>query len=155
MINLEPCWQNHHQQALACCLLDNFQQKTGRPLLAGNPRFLSFGLYRAPFAVLAHSAESDPLFTYANWLAQQLFAKTWADFLQTPSRLSAEAENRQARAKMLAQAADRGFIEHYTGIRIAGNGRRFRIKDAVIWNLHAGDGRYLGQAACFSKWQML
>ena len=55
--------------------------------------------------------------------------------LCTPSRLTAEAPNREERARLLAAVTTRGFIDDYSGIRISNTGRRFRIAQATVWNL--------------------
>jgi hypothetical protein len=69
-----------------------------------------------------------------------------------PSRLSAEPVNQQQREALLHQVKSQGFIDHYSGVRISKTGRRFRIDNAVVWNIFDQDGRYQGQAACFSDW---
>jgi hypothetical protein len=40
-------------------------------------------------------------------------------------------------------------------VRIAADGTRFRIEDAVIWNLVDEAGHRQGQAAAFGNWTML
>ena len=47
--------------------------------------------------------------------------------------------------------AAQGFIRDYAGVRIAASGRRFRIDDAVVWNLVDADGVRHGQAAAPTK----
>ena len=49
----------------------------------------------------------------------------------------------------LAAVAAQGYIDDYSGIRIAQGGRRFQIRNATVWNLLGGQG----QAALFSEWQ--
>ena len=48
-----------------------------------------------------------------------------------------------------------GFIANYGGVRISKNGRRFRIEDALVWNLLDGARNLCGQAAMFDHWQFL
>jgi len=52
------------------CLLASHRQLTGQPLLERLPgetdAALAARLYAAPFVVLAHGTEPDPLFSYAN-----------------------------------------------------------------------------------------
>lgn len=72
-----------------------------------------------------------------------------------PSRLTAEPMHREERAQFLARTAAEGFITGYSGIRISATGRRFRIEDAVIWNLARPDGARAGQAASFARWSFL
>ena len=56
---------------------------------------------------------------------------------------------------MLAEATQNGFIANYTGIRIASTGRRFFIREAIIWNLTDESGEPYGQAATFDQWQWI
>ncbi|MGZ8136873.1 MAG: MEKHLA domain-containing protein [Methylococcaceae bacterium] len=56
---------------------------------------------------------------------------------------------------MLAEVTDKGYIANYQGVRISGTGKRFLIKNAVVWNLRDKDQYYKGQAACFDEWTFL
>lgn len=112
-------------------------------------------LFYAPFAVLSHSADSDPVFTYANQIALQTFGYDWQELMATPSRYSAEPVNREERSKMLAEVNQQGYTDQYSGIRIAKNGTRFRIHKATVWNLIDDHGNYQGQAAMFSDWDWI
>lgn len=66
-----------------------------------------------------------------------------------PSRLSAEAPLREERQALLERVSRRGFIDDYAGIRISARGTRFRIENAVVWNLIDAAGVRHGQAAMF------
>ncbi len=57
--------------------------------------------------------------------------------------------------RLLAQMASDGCITDYVGVRISSIGRRFRIEQAVVWNLIDEDGVCHGQAAAFDRWQAL
>lgn len=104
---------------------------------------------RSPFAVLAHDTAADPVFVYANRAAQNCFGYSWDEFLGMPSRLSAEAPDRAERARLLETVARDRFVTGYAGLRIAKDGRRFRIADGAIWQLIDADGVDRGQAATF------
>jgi hypothetical protein len=80
---------------------------------------------------------------------------SWDEITRTPSRLTAEAPNREERARLLAEVTANGFIENYSGVRISKNGRRFRIVQAKVWNLLDTQGKPYGQAAVFSHWEFL
>lgn len=110
---------------------------------------------RAPFAIVSHGTEADPIFNYANATALRLFDMTWQQFTVLPSRKSAEAPNRSERARLLESVSQHGFIQHYSGVRVAASGRRFHIFNATVWNLHDGSGRYCGQAAAFADWRFI
>jgi PAS domain-containing protein len=101
----------------------------------------------ASFGILAHNTASDPVFVYGNRAAQQLFGYEWEELTVLPSRLSAEAPERAQRQQFLERVARDGFITGYDGIRIAKSGRRFRIKNATVWQLIDAAGTYCGQAA--------
>ncbi len=136
------------------CLIDSYQRLTGHPLLDPAPDCL-LALWNAPRVVVAHGCEPDPVFFYGNRMALQLFEMDFLAFTSLPSRFSAEAPNRQERARLLERVSQKGFIDDYAGIRIASSGRRFRIEQATVWNLMDQEGQRLGQAATFSHWQMV
>ena len=48
-----------------------------------------------------------------------------------------------------------GYIADYSGVRISRTGRRFRIAEAIVWNLLTPDQKPCGQAAMFSSWTFL
>jgi len=112
-------------------------------------------LYYAPFVLLSHGTEEDPIINYANEAAQQLFEMNWSDFVRLPSRLSAEDVLQDERNQLLQRVTEHGFIDDYSGVRISSSGKHFLIDYATVWNLQDGDGRYSGQAAMFSNWQQL
>jgi hypothetical protein len=131
-------------------IASSFERLTGRPLVADAAE-----LWRAPRAVVAHGLEADPVFFYGNRLALELFETPAADFTRLPSRLSAEPLLREERARLLARVAEAGFIEDYSGVRVSATGRRFRIEQAVVWNLLDPAGALHGQAATFDRWTRL
>jgi len=109
----------------------------------------------APFAVVSHGTEPDPIFNYANRTALKLFEMDWDEFTAMPSRLSTEPVSREERARLLAEVSRNGFIDSYAGIRISKSGRRFLIENAIVWNLLDDQGICRGQAAMFSDWEYL
>ena len=143
--------------AQTACLARCFKHWTGRELLPGaapGPE-LAAGLFAAPFVIVAHGTEADPILNYGNQAALTLWEMTWAELTRTPSRLTSEAPNRAERARLLETVARQGFIDDYSGIRISKSGRRFRIDRAIVWNLLTPDGRPCGQAATFNRWEFL
>ena len=130
---------------------------TGRDLLdpALAPEAAAEALFHAPFVVLSHDAAPDPLLTYGNRTALELFELSWEELIQMPSQLTAEAPDRAERARLLAEVAARGFIDDYSGVRISRTGQRFRIARATVWNLTDDQGRFCGQAAMFREWRAL
>ena len=147
----EPAPDNDYLPEHAGLLLRSYRLRTGRELADPrlSPRDAAHFLYHADFVVLSHDSALDPLFTYANLAAQARFEMPWREIVGLPSRLSAEPLARQARAQLLETVAKQGYIDSYSGVRIARSGRRFMIENATVWNL--GDGEYQGQAAMFSQ----
>lgn len=134
-----------------------FHALAGRHLLdpALSPEAAAEALFHAPFIVLSHDAAPDPILTYGNRAALDLFALSWEQLIRTPSRLTAEAPNRAERARLLAEVTSRGFIDDYSGIRISYTGKRFLIERATVWNLINDEGQLCGQAATFREWRYL
>lgn len=153
----EPCAANNYLQRHAGMLMRCYRQWTGRDLLdpALAPAAAAAALYRAPFAVLSHDMSADPLFAYANLVAQQLFALPWAEFIGLPSRYSAEPVAREARERLLALVGRQGYVDDYSGVRVSHDGRRFLVDQATVWNLLDDAGHPCGQAARLGRWRML
>lgn len=135
-------------------LLASYRQLLGTPLLpdAADADTPAQRLFNAPFALLSHGTEDDPIFNYANACALQLFELEFAELSTLPSRLSAEPALREEREQLLARVTQFGFIDNYQGIRISKSGRRFLIRNAIVWNLFDAQQVYRGQAACFHDW---
>ncbi|WP_031433081.1 MEKHLA domain-containing protein [Methylomarinum vadi] len=152
-----PTEENDYLAAHAALLGTSYRRLLNRDLLPGHCGTKEFGraLFEAPFAVVSHGTEEDPVFNYGNRKALELFEISWEAFTQTPSRYSAEPVNREERQRLLDQVGRHGFIDHYRGIRISKNGRRFLISNAVVWNLYDERNVYRGQAACFGEWEFL
>ncbi|MBA2127192.1 MEKHLA domain-containing protein [Hyphomicrobium methylovorum] len=128
---------------------DSYLRLTGRPLVVTDGDLVE-ALWSAPFAVVAHGTEADPVFYFGNQVALQLFEMDFGDFTQLPSRMSAEPLLQAERARLLARVTQSGIIEDYAGVRIAASGKRFRISDASVWNLTDAAGIAVGQAAAFN-----
>jgi hypothetical protein len=112
-------------------------------------------LFYAPFAVVSHDTASDPIFNYANLKALELFDLSWEAFTRLPSRLSAEPVNQAERDRLLAEVTEKGYIDHYEGVRISSSGKRFLIKNAIVWNITDENECYKGQVARFDQWVFL
>jgi hypothetical protein len=109
-------------------------------------------LMNAPFAVVSHDTQDDPVFNYANYHALKLFGMSHAEMLSLPSRYSAEPVAREERAGLLERVAEHGYVDDYSGIRLAKGGLRFIIRNAVVWNVIDERGGYKGQAALIRDW---
>lgn len=111
--------------------------------------------YEANYVLLAHNGTSDPIFNYANKKGQELFEMPWDEFTQMHSKYSAESDQREDREKLLADVKEKGYSKDYSGIRISKTGRRFYIKDVLLWNVYNQAGERIGQAALFEKYEYI
>ncbi|MBD2073798.1 MEKHLA domain-containing protein [Phormidium sp. FACHB-592] len=157
MTNLLPPWQQPHVIRHSERLLHSFQHWLDRPLLnlQGSPTAIAEALFNAPFVVVSHGTEADPLLNYGNQAALALWEMDWAQFTQTPSRLTAEPVEQGERDRLLAQAKANGYISDYQGIRISSTGQRFWIQAAVIWDVLDEQNQRCGQAAKFDRWEFV
>ncbi|MGJ8652611.1 MAG: MEKHLA domain-containing protein [Opitutaceae bacterium] len=140
-----------HHSAL---LLDNYRRCFGEDLIARGTDEAE-RLMNAPFVVLSHGTQEDPVLNYGNLCGQKLFEMDWETLTAMPSRFTAEPMHRDERAKLLNDVRERGYSDNYRGIRISASGKRFYINSARIWMLLDADGKTVGQAATFSDWEML
>jgi hypothetical protein len=138
-------------------LANSFFFWTKEDLIKGNfdSRENSFHLYHAPFVLISHGIENDPVFNYANQKAQELWKLDWNSFTKMPSRLSAEQGDAEERQDLLKKVKEKGFISNYSGERISSKGEKFLIKDTIIWNVIDERGQYRGQAAMFFNYEFL
>jgi hypothetical protein len=150
-------WQTDFVFAQTQILARSLKHWTGRDLQPGDftPAELAEKLFHAPFVVVSHGTEADPVLNYGNATALALWEMSWEELTRTPSRLTAEAPNREERARLLAAVTARGFIDDYAGVRISKTGRRFKISRATVWNLISENGQPCGQAAMFGEWEFL
>ena len=136
----------YQQHALDLCY--SYQQLLKKTLIQpDNNGSLIQQLFNAPFALLSHGLEDDPIFNFGNQTALALYEYNWDDFIQLPSRLSAKPMDQNERQRLLDAVSQHGYIDNYAGIRIAASGREFLIENAVVWNVIDKDGHYCGQAA--------
>jgi hypothetical protein len=154
---VKAIWQNESVITQTQIIARSLKHWTGRDLLPGTISAAEFTekIFHAPFVLVSHGTEADPVLNYGNAAALALWEMSWAELTRTPSRLTAEAPNREERARLLAAVAQRGFIDDYSGVRISRTGRRFCIARATVWNLLGERGQPCGQAAMFSQWEFL
>lgn len=180
---MEHPWQNPSAIAHVQLLQDSFRHWFGQELLSlglnragcadsvqshsvpsdsvqpdsvlADPVQAAAALYYAPFALLSHGCQVDPILNYGNQTALVLWDRSWDDFTTMPSRLTAEPEVREGRSQLLAQAKQQGYLTDYEGVRISKTGQRFLIRKAMIWQVFDAAGQIQGQAAAFQDWQRL
>lgn len=145
-----PDWVHHSQ-----LLLDSYARLLGHELLPrkGSAEDQARALFHAPFVVLSHGTEADPILNYGNAAALALWEIDVETFTSMPSRLTAEAPRREERARLLERVSRDGYIDDYAGIRISTTGKRFFIERATVWNVFDSEGARIGQAATFREWR--
>jgi len=155
--HMDEIWKKDSIIAHSAIMARSFRRFTGRDVLPGlfNPLGLSRNLFVAPFVVVSHGTEVDPVLNYGNQAGLNLWEMSWDELTRTPSRLTAEMPEQEERARLLAAVTERGFIDDYSGIRISKSGRRFRIAKATVWNLVTERNEPYGQAAMFDYWEFL
>lgn len=155
MINFElPSDANNYLYEHVRLLLSSFSRIAGRKLVDVDLESPDLGktIFYGQFSLVSHNTLEDPVFNYGNQTALDLFEMSWQEFTSLPSRKSAETLNREERARLLKNVTEKGFIDDYTGIRISSSGKRFRIDNAIVWNVIDEQGIYHGQAAFFKDW---
>lgn len=105
-------------------LVASYRRIVGSPLVPerAGARWL---YHDAPFGVLAHRAEPEPRFIYANESALKSFEYSWRDFIGLPSKFSAEPEAHDDRQRLLNAVDSDNFVTGCRGRRIARSGRKF------------------------------
>lgn len=150
-------WNQPHIIQWCQRLLDSYHHWTRRELIerVGKAEHQARILFETPFVVVSHGVEHDPILNYGNQRALDLWELSWDQFIQTPSRLTAEPDNRPERGRMLEQAKANGYFDGYRGVRISSTGRRFLVEQALIWTVIDSAQKPIGQAATFSHWSTL
>ncbi len=153
---VEP-WKSAEFMRHTQILLNSFRKFLGRDLMerSDDPEEESRRLFEAPFVVVSHGTQEDPILNYGNQTALKLWEMDLPTLTSMPSRRTAEPLHRDERAKMMERALRDGFVDDYRGIRISKTGRRFLIEKAIVWNLVDDNGHRVGQAATFSDWKNL
>lgn len=141
-------WKETHAQILC----DTYQKFYHEPLIIPKIGISLFDqLFQAPFILLSHGTQADPILNFGNHQALQLWEMNCEELCQTPSRLTAEPMEREARERFLQEVQEKGFVSHYEGIRISKTGKRFKITQTKVWNLVDAQNQYYGQAARFEN----
>jgi len=135
-------------------MLDSYCHWTGRELItrSDDPAIDATNLFDAPFVIVSHGTEANPILNYGNQTALDVWEMDWDRLTQMPSRETAEPMHREEREQFMTRVKRDGFLSGYEGIRIASSGKRFRIQNALIWNILDEKAKVVGQAATFSQW---
>jgi hypothetical protein len=134
-------------------LLDStYRQWTGEhlPCALIDPHSRAAWIHReAPYSLVFHNNDNDPVFTYGNECALRCFKYSREVFCGMPSRFSASSVDREARQALLNIVGTQGFASGYTGYRVDRYGHAFMIYDGIVWEVRDDTGTPLGQAALF------
>jgi hypothetical protein len=150
-------WAHHDWVEHTQLLLDSYQHWLGCELIDRSNSITEQAqhLHDAPFVVVSHGTQTDPILNYGNQTALDLWEMDIDTLLETASRLTAEPMHRDERALLLERTTRDGYVDDYRGIRVTRSGRRFLIERAIVWNLVDASGQRAGQAATFSEWTWL
>ena len=149
MTDLPAIYREAQRSRQIAWIAQSHARLLGKPLVtsAVDP---VLALWEDPRAILAHGTEADPVFFFGNRAALTAFECDVDTFVTMPSRLSAEAPLREERQALLDRVRRNGFIDDYAGMRISARGRRFPIRDALVFELSDPTGARAGQAAVFA-----
>ena len=155
--NIIPYWLTSQVIQHSKRILKSYTVITGIYMFDRNysDEYCSYLLYHAPYVVVSHGMQQDPIFNYANLTAQQLWELDWNQFISLPSRLSAELASTEDRQHLLDEAVQKGYVNNYEGIRISSTGTRFKIQNVLFWNLPDEENIKIGQVALFRNWENL
>jgi MEKHLA domain len=158
MTRVEHPWKQPDVIRHSQRLIQSFQHWTGRGLIASiapSQELLAQALFEASFVVISHGTEADPIFNYGNRQALALWELDWQAFTQLPSRRSAAPGEQEDRAKLLAEAKQKGYISDFRAIRTSSTGRQFWIENVILWDVLDEQQQPIGQAATFAQWQFI
>ncbi|MGZ3305100.1 MAG: MEKHLA domain-containing protein [Asticcacaulis sp.] len=142
-------------------MADSFMRLTGLALVPGAGEMddadMASRLFHAPQPIVSHGTEADPVFRYGNAKALELWAMDWDAFTRLPSRQSADdtPETQADRNRLLRLTLETGLADGYHGVRRARTGRRFEIRNTLLWNVTDDEGVRHGQAAFIREWRAL
>lgn len=153
-----PIWYDPDMLQHGCYLIKSYHDLTGKELV-NMKLFNSDPLEAAKVLFLDHQQvvvshgtqkelENGPILNYGNTAALHRWGASWEQLTSMPSRFTAEPMERSVRDDFMRRVTADGIVNDYQGIRIALDGKRFRISGASVWNVVI-DGIYLGQAAAF------
>jgi len=137
-------------------ILNSFERLTGKIIIPRKSLEADLlQIEEGEFALVSHNGAKDPILNYGNQFALKLWEMIWDDFIKTPSKKTAEFNERTDRDKLLKIVSKQGYIDQYEGVRISSKGKRFLIKNATIWNVSDENGCLIGQAAYFHSFEYI
>ncbi|BAQ61511.1 hypothetical protein GM3708_1917 [Geminocystis sp. NIES-3708] len=155
---MKEIWENKEIINWTQIILNSYEKLLRKPLIERNNHEKlteAKNLFYADFVVLSHNNNSDPIYNYGNQKALNLWEMSWEELIKTPSKNTTQPISREERDGLLKEANLKGYISNYGGVRISSTGKRYYIKDIILWNLTDNEGKFCGQAATFSQWEQL
>lgn len=146
-------YKNYTTEEWVSLLLQSYFQLFKKDLIPTSDDLIE-NLFNADFYLVSHQYQNEPILVYGNQKVLDRWEMTWEGFVGTPSRLTAEKELQNKRAEILKIADKQGYFDKYEGIRISSTGKRFWIKEALIFNIYEDassnlNSKVIGQAALF------
>jgi hypothetical protein len=141
-----------------CKLIEkNYKFWTGKELFEAKltESELSEKMYHAPFVVLSHGTQADPIYNYVNLKAQELWEFTWDEMIKLPSRRSAGTNETAERLELIREGQEKGITFTEKALRESRSGKKFYIKNVVLFNLLGEGGEYAGQCAIYNDWEFV
>lgn len=136
-------------------VIDSYFRATGKPIFPpeANVEIASAAksLFEAPFVLVSHGTEEDPIFNYGNANALKVFEADWEALMRTPSRAVAPEEQLAARAALL-DGAGQGVVELKGLVQQSLKGRMILLKEGISWTLKNLEGETFGQAVLCRDW---
>ena len=98
-------------------LLESYHYWIGQDLIdrAGDRKAQALRLFEVSVVVVSHGVEPDPILNYGNQAALDLWELSWEQFIQTPSRLTAEADDRTERRTDVDASKGQGLLRWISG----------------------------------------
>ena len=112
-------WQQPEIIQLSELILASYRHWLQSELIppATTPELTAKNLFEAPFVVLAHNTDADPIYTYGNRSALELWERDWEELVQMPSRQSAESSQQAQLVRNQPRAANVSVLKmSYFGI---------------------------------------
>jgi hypothetical protein len=153
-----PDGTNGFQKDFVARVARAFAHVTGRDLFAEagiDPAAAGLSAWSGNFALLTHRGDPEAMLNYGNRFALDLWECHWDQFIRTPSRATAPADDVKERTTMMDKVSRDGFVSGYQGRRISRSGKLFLIRDVTVWQLREPSGDSFGVAAFFRNYRRL
>ncbi|MBO9703601.1 MAG: MEKHLA domain-containing protein [Sporocytophaga sp.] len=150
-------WMNPDTVKHCKLIAKNYKFWTGKELFEEklHESELSEKMYNAPFVILSHGTQADPIYNYVNLKAQELWEYTWDEMIKLPSRRSAGTNETAQRLELIKEGQEKGITFTEKALRESCSGKKFYIKNVVLFNLLGEGGEYEGQCAIYNDWEFV